>query len=80
MEEFSILLNQIIPAKYAAHLSLFLLVVRFSGEAFSAIKSRGGLRGIYRGLLLGENMPRVVTDDYSKELKIPAPSPNEQTK
>jgi hypothetical protein len=81
MDEFIHALNAVIPPRYQAAFAFLAIVIRFSGELFSAIKSRGGLRGIYRGLILGENVPKPIAEDYSHELKIKPETPShEETK
>lgn len=46
------------------------IALRILCEGYSAIRAGGGLVGIYRGIVFGENMPRQVVTDYAKELKI----------
>ena len=47
-----------IPLKdWQANLTTVFVVVMILGRAFKAIKSGGGLRGLYRGLVYGENAP-----------------------
>jgi hypothetical protein len=75
MDAFLDQLNAIIPPKYQAAFAFIALVLRFSGELFSAIKAKGGLRGIVRGLVMGENVPAPISQDYSQELNLKQPSP-----
>ena len=75
MDTFLDQLNAIIPPKYQAAFAFIALVLRFSGELFSAIKAKGGLRGIVRGLVMGENVPAPISQDYSRELNLKQPAP-----
>lgn len=51
------------------------LTLRILCEGYSALRSGGGIVGIYRGIVFGENMPKPVVKDYAEELKIkPKPS------
>jgi hypothetical protein len=42
-------------------------IVTNAGRFYSAVRNGGGLRGIYRGLIFGENTPKAVADDYKPE-------------
>jgi len=53
----------------------WLFIFRLLAEAYSALRSGGGILGIYRGVVYGENMPKVVTRDYAKELKLSPEKP-----
>lgn len=45
------------------------VIVRVIGEIYSALKNGGGLLGIGRAILYGQNLPKVIADDYKEELK-----------
>ena len=75
MDELIHALNGVIPPKYQTAFVFITIIGRFSGELFSAIRSKGGLRGIYRGLVLGENVPKPISDEYRTELKIKPEAP-----
>lgn len=53
----------------------WLFILRVLAEAYSALRSGGGIVGIYRGVVYGENMPKVVTQDYAKELNLSTEKP-----
>ena len=41
------------------------------GRAYKSIRQGGGLVGLVRGLLYGENVPNAVAKDYCAEIKPP---------
>lgn len=45
------------------------VIVRVLGEIYSALKNGGGLLGIGRAILYGQNLPKAIADDYREELK-----------
>jgi len=80
MNEFSEALNAVLPEQHRGTVALVLVLVRYSGEIFSALRNRGGLRGIYRGVVFGENVPRPISNDYSRELKLKPLAPSSDEK
>lgn len=49
-------------------IALILLVIRVAGEAFSSLKNGGGLIGLGRSILYGQNVPKPIAQDYKAEL------------
>lgn len=43
------------------------------GKLYSSITNGGGLKKIFTRLWLGENLPKVVADDYKAELETTNP-------
>lgn len=54
------------------------VVLRILGEGYSALRSGGGLVGIYRGIVFGENVPKPIAKDYKNELKLDQPTKNNE--
>lgn len=50
------------------------VIVRVLGEIYSALKNGGGLLGIGRAIIYGQNVPKAIAHDYHEELK-PQPKP-----
>jgi len=48
--------------------ALIMLGIRLLGEAFSSLRNGGGLVGLWRTLLYGQNLPKAIADDYKEEL------------
>jgi hypothetical protein len=46
--------------KWQLNLTTLALIGMILGRAYKAIRQGGGLRGIYRGLVYGENVPNEV--------------------
>lgn len=44
---------------------------KYLSEFYSSVRSGGGLKRIVMSFWLGENMPKVVVEDYKKELSTP---------
>lgn len=44
---------------------------KYLSEFYSSIRNGGGLKRIFVSFWLGENLPKVVATDYSKELSTP---------
>lgn len=45
--------------------------LKYLSELYSAVRNGGGLRRIVLSFWFGENLPKVVAQDYSKELSTP---------
>ena len=75
MDDLLKALNAIVPERYQVAVLMAANLLALTGRIYSAIRSRGGLRGLYRGLVLGEGVPLVISEDYRAELKIPPKTP-----
>jgi hypothetical protein len=54
------------------------LLLRVAGELYSSIRGGGGLRRILTNFWFGENIPKVIAQDYKQELDTkqpPSPTP-----
>lgn len=49
--------------------------VKYLAELYSAVRNGGGLRRIILSFWFGENLPKVVAQDYKKELSTPPFNP-----
>jgi hypothetical protein len=58
--------------EWQLNLTTLYVVAHLLGNAYSALKHGGGLVGIFRGILFGENVPAAVAKDYEKP-KPPSP-------
>lgn len=45
------------------------VVLRVLGEIYAALKNGGGLVGIWRAIIYGQNVPKPIAQDYKHELK-----------
>lgn len=45
------------------------VVLRVLGEVYAALKNGGGLIGIWRAIIYGQNVPKPIAQDYKHELK-----------
>lgn len=64
-------LDQLIPPTYQLHgLSVIVLVKLFS-EFYSSVRSGGGLKRIIMSFWFGEQVPKVIAQDYHAELTTP---------
>lgn len=52
-----------------------MVVIRAIGELYSSIRAGGGLIGIWRALLYGQNVPKPILQDYKAELASTPPPP-----
>lgn len=52
------------------------VIVRVLGEVYSTLKNGGGLLGIGRAIIYGQNVPKAIAHDYHEELK-PQPKPDQ---
>jgi hypothetical protein len=59
-----------LPGTYQDYVLLF-FVLKFLGECFSSMRAGGGLKRIMMSIWFGEQTPKVVLDDYKKELSNP---------
>jgi len=72
--------SSLIPIQYQVYALYAALALKFLGVAYSAIRNGGGLRRIIMAVWFGENLPKVVAQDYKRELSTPPfePKPPEQ--
>ncbi len=49
------------------------VALKYSSELYSSVKSGGGLKRIIMSFWFGEQTPKVITDDYKKELTTEIP-------
>lgn len=68
--EFPPELTNALPGDAQTYVVWF-LALRFLFECFSSIRAGGGLKRILLSIWLGEQAPKVVLDDYKKELSNP---------
>ncbi len=51
------------------------IAFKYLSEFYSAVRCGGGLRRILLAFWFGENLPKVVAQDYKAELTTPAATP-----
>jgi hypothetical protein len=47
------------------------VLARVLGEIYSSLKNGGGLVGVWRAIIYGQNVPKAIASDYHEELKPP---------
>lgn len=57
-----------IPTQYQLYITWAVLAFKYLSEFYSSVRAGGGMKRIILSFWLGENMPKVVVDDYKKEL------------
>ncbi len=60
-------------------IALIMLVIRLLGEGISTLRNGGGLLGLGRSIIYGQNLPAAVARDYKEELKPGAKDPASTT-
>lgn len=50
------------------------IAVKYLAELYSTVRNGGGLKRIIMSFWFGENLPRVVAQDYKEELKTNPPA------
>jgi len=71
--EFLDQLNSVLPAKYAGYLAILLQLCKWLPEFYSSVTKGGGLKRIFCNFIFGENIPKVIAQDYKQELDTKAP-------
>jgi len=52
------------------------LVLMIVGRIYNGARTQGGIIGMWRAFLYGENLPKVIAEDYKQELQTPAKKPD----
>lgn len=60
-----------IPVQYQLYLVYFGLACKYLAEFYSSVRAGGGLKRIIMAFFYGEQLPKVVAEDYKKELSTP---------
>jgi hypothetical protein len=58
-----------IPLQYQLWITWAGIAAKYLCELWSSVRAGGGLRRILLSFWFGENLPRVVAEDYRKELE-----------
>lgn len=66
-------LGQIVPLKYQVAITASGLFLKWAAEMYSAVVSGGGLKRIACTFIYGENVPKVIAQDYKAELNTSTP-------
>lgn len=64
-----------IPQQYQIYLLAGGVAIKYLAEFYSAVRAGGGLRRIIMSFWFGENLPKVVAQDYKEELATKNPPP-----
>lgn len=59
---------QVVPVKYQVAFMFVTLATKWLAEFYSTVRNGGGLRRIVMSFWFGENLPKVVAQDYKQEL------------
>lgn len=57
-----------IPLQYQVYITWGLIATKYLAELYSSVRAGGGLRRIIFAFWFGEQLPKVVAEDYKKEL------------
>ncbi len=57
-----------VPLQQQVYLTWAFIAVKYLAEFYSSVRAGGGMRRIIMSFWFGENLPRVVAEDYKKEL------------
>jgi hypothetical protein len=60
-----------IPLQYQVYILYGGIALRVLGELYSAVRAGGGLKRIFQTIWCGEGVPKVIAEDYKKELSTP---------
>ncbi len=58
-----------IPVQYQVYAIVAVQGFKWLSELYSSIRAGGGLKRIIFSFWLGEGLPKVIADDYRKELQ-----------
>lgn len=73
------LTNTGIPLQIQLWITWVMLAFKYLSEFYGSIRNGGGLKRIITSFWLGEQTPKVIADDYKKELSTP-PFPSDKPK
>jgi len=57
-----------VPLQYQVYITWILIASKYLAELYSSVRAGGGLRRIVMAFWFGEQLPKVVAEDYRKEL------------
>lgn len=66
-------LAQHVPIKYQMLATWAVIGTKYLSELYSSVKNGGGLKRIVMAFWFGENLPKVVAQDYKAELNTVTP-------
>ncbi len=66
---------QVVPVKYQVALTATGLLAKWLAELYSAVVAGGGIKRIFFAFIYGENVPKVIANDYKEELNTKTPPP-----
>ena len=64
-----------IPIQWQLWATWFFIAIKYGAEGYSAIRGGGGLKRIIMAFWFGENVPKVIAQDYKEELNTTPPVP-----
>lgn len=64
-------IDQLIPPSLQVHGIAAVLIVKLLAEAYSSIRAGGGLKRVLMSFWFGEQIPKVIANDYKPELSKP---------
>lgn len=62
-----------IPVQYQLYITWAVVAFKYLAEFYSSVRAGGGLKRIIMSFWFGENVPKVVAQDYKQELNTKAP-------
>ncbi len=68
-----------IPLQYQVYITWSVIAFKYLSELYSSVRAGGGLKRILMAFWMGEQLPKVIAEDYKKELTTP-PFPSEPPK
>jgi len=60
-----------IPLQYQVYITWGVVAAKYLSEFYGSVRNGGGLKRILTSFWLGEQTPKVIADDYKKELSTP---------
>lgn len=59
-----------IPLQYQVYITWGIMSTKYLAEFYSSVKGGGGMKRIIMAFWFGEQLPKVIAQDYSKELEV----------
>lgn len=58
-----------IPLQYQVYITWVIMGAKYLAEFYSSVKAGGGMKRIIMAFWFGEQLPKVVAQDYRKEIE-----------
>ncbi len=64
---------QVVPVKYQTAILGSGIILKWLAELYSSVVAGGGIKRILFSFIYGENVPKVIANDYKEELNTKVP-------